>query len=150
MAELKNAVMGVVALLFMASASVTIFGFALANNAASGGAGTDVPFPLLNQTEVFTAQVTEYSQQLSNSTQSASSQPSASNAFTGIGALSQAGTAAISLSFNMMGILLAMIASVGASLTPIGIPPIVTVFAIISVTIGIVYAILAAVFKWWL
>jgi len=150
MAELKNIVMSVVALLFVASAIVTVYSYAIVNNATNGGSGSSIPFPLMNQTVAYTAQMTQFSQQLSNSTESASTQPSASNAFTGIGALSQAGTAAISLSFSSLSILITMIASVGTSLIPIGIPPIVFAFGVLSITIGLVFAILAAVFKWWI
>lgn len=150
MAELKNYVMSALALLFVASAAVSIFSFAVVNNVKNGGDGGTVAFPLLNQTAVYTSQMENYAQQLSNATQSASTQPAAANAFTGIGALSQAGTAAISLAFDSLGMLLLMIGSLGISLIPIGVPPIVMAFGIISLTVGMVFAILAAVFKWWI
>ena len=152
MAELTKSVMGIVALLFMASASVTIFSYAMVNNIANGGGGTDIPFPLLNQTTAYTEQMNTYAQQLSNSTSQAATTPSASLSTLGggVGAITQAGTAAISLAFNSLSIVVTLIASAGATLTPIGIPPIVFVFGVISITIGIVFAILSAVFKWWI
>ena len=152
MAELKNMVMSLLTLLFVASAITTIFSFALVNNVASGGTGTSVPFPLLNQTTAYTTEMTTYSQQLSNSTSQAASTPSASLSTLGggVGAITQAGTAAISLSFGSIGILITMITSVGSTLVPLGVPPIVFAFGILTIVISITFAILAAVFKWWL
>ena len=152
MAELKNMIVGVIALLFVASVVVTIYSTALGNNIASGGSGTTVPFPLLNQTTAYNAQMTAFSQELSNSTSQAASQPSASlgSLGGGVGAITQAGTAAISLSFSSVGILITMITSMGVSLAPLGIPPIVFAFGITFITVTIVFAILAAVFKWWI
>ena len=152
MAELKNIVTALLTLLLVATAAVTIFSFALTNNVESGGTGTSVPFPLLNQTTAYTTEMTTYSQQLSNSTYQASSVPSASQSTLGggIGAITQAGTAAISLSFGSIGILITMISSVGTTLVPLGVPPIVFAFGILSIVIGITFAILGAVFKWWI
>jgi hypothetical protein len=152
MAELKNMVMGLLALLFVASAITTIFSFALVNNIANGGTGASVPFPLLNQTTAYTTDMTTYSQELSNATSQASTTPSASQSTLGggIGAITQAGTAAISLSFNSMGMLVTMITSMGTTLAPLGVPPIVFDFGILTIVISITFAILAAVFKWWL
>jgi len=152
MAELKNMVMSLLTLLFVASAITTIFSFALVNNIASGGTGTSVPFPLLNQTTAYTTEMTTYSQQLSNSTSQAASTPSASLSTLGggVGAITQAGTAAVSLSFGSIGILITMITSVGSTLVPLGVPPIVFAFGILTIVISITFAILAAVFKWWL
>ena len=152
MAELKNMVMSLLTLLFVASAAVTVFSFALVNNIASGGTGTSVPFPLLNQTVAYTTEMTTYSSTLSNSTSQAATTPSASQSTLGggIGAITQAGTAAISLSFNSIGMLITMITSVGTTLVPLGVPPIVFSFGVLFMVIGITFAILAAVFKWWL
>jgi hypothetical protein len=96
--------------------------------------------------------MTNYSQQLSNSTSQAASTPSATSATLGggIGAITQAGTAAISLSFNSMGMLVTMITSMGTTLVPLGVPPIVFTFGILTIVIGIAFAILSAVFKWWI
>lgn len=152
MAELKNMVMAVIALLFVSAAVVSIYSQALVNNLASGGSGTDIPFPLANQTAAYTAQMTTFSQQLSNSTETASSTPSAGlgSLGGGIGAITQAGTGAVSLSFSSITILLGMIASFAVSLGPLGVPPIVFAFGVLFVVVGITFAILAAVFKWWL
>ena len=152
MAELKNMVMSLLTLLFVASAIVTVFSFALVNNIASGGTGTSVPFPLLNQSIAYTNSMTTYSQELSNSTSQAATTPSASLSTLGggVGAITQAGTAAISLSFNSMGMLVTMITSIGTTLTPLGVPPIVFAFGILMVVISITFAILGAVFKWWI
>ena len=151
MAELKNMIMSLLTLLFVASAIVTVFSFALVNNIASGGTGASVPFPLLNQTTAYTTDMTTYSQQLSNSTSQAATTPSASQSTLGggIGAITQAGTAAISLSFNSIGMLVTMIASVETSLSP-WVPPIVFAFGKLMIIISIAFAILAGVFKWWL
>lgn len=152
MAELKNMVMSLLTLLFVASAITTIFSFALVNNIASGGTGSSVPFPLLNQSVAYTASMTNYSQELTNSTSQAASTPSASLSTLGggVGAITQAGTAAISLSFNSMGMLVTMITSMGTTLAPLGVPPIVFVFGILMIVISITFAILSAVFKWWI
>lgn len=148
MAELKNIVMSLVALLFVATACVTVFSSALVNNVASGGTGTSVPFPLMNQSVAYTSQMTNFSAQLSNSTLAVSTQPDAANAFAGLLATSQAATAAVSLSFSSMTMLLSMIASVGVSLVPIGVPPIVFAFGALMIVITVAFAILQAVFKW--
>jgi hypothetical protein len=152
MAELKNYVMSVIAVLFIATAAVSIYAVALSNNLASGGSGTDVPFPLLNQTTAYTAQMNTFSEQMANSTLSAASTPSAGlgSLGGGIGAITQAGTGAVSLSFSSISILITMLSSFMVSLTPVGVPPIVFGFGILTVTVSIVFAILAAVFKWWI
>jgi hypothetical protein len=152
MAELKNTVMFLLAILFIATATVTIFSTALTNNIANGGSGSTVPFPLQNQTAGYNAQMTQYSQQLSNSTSQAASSPSSSLSTIGggVGAITQAGTAAISLSFNSMGILLMMITSIQTSLVPLGIPAVVFAFGTLAIVVGVTFAILAAVFKWWI
>jgi hypothetical protein len=152
MAELQNAVMAVIALLFVSAAVVTIYSSALSNNIASGGVGTTVPFPLAAQTDSWNAQMANFSQQLANQTETAAGQPSvgASAIGAGIGAVTTAGTGAISLSFGSITILLQMLSSFAVSLAPMGVPPIVFAFGVLSVSIGITFAILAAVFKWWI
>ena len=151
MAELKSAVMGLLTVLFVATATVSLYSFALTNNTNNGGSGTTISFPLQNQIAGYKAQMNNYSSQLANATMSASDAPSASlSSIGGIGALTTAGTAAISLSFSAVGILITMVASVGVSLVPLGIPDFVFGFGILGIAIGIIFAILAAVFKWWI
>ena len=148
MAELKNMVMSLLTVLFVAASTATVFSFAMTNNVESGGSGDSVSFPLMNQTAAYTTQMETYSQQLSNSTSQAAATPSAS--LGGIGAIGQAGSAAISLSFSSIGILITMISSIGTTLIPMGVPGIVFAFGTLSIIIGITFAILAAVFKWWI
>jgi hypothetical protein len=152
MAELKNMVMAVIALLFVSAAAVSIYSSALVNNLASGGSGTSVPFPLQNQTVAYTAQMTTFSQQLANGTDTAASTPSAGlgSLGGGIGAITSAGTGAISLSFSSITILLEMNSSFAVSLGPLGVPLIVFAFGVLYISVGITFAILASVFKWWI
>jgi hypothetical protein len=152
MAELQNAVMAVIALLFVSAAVVSIYSSALANNILSGGTGTTVPFPLANQTDTWNTQMTTFSQQMANSTETAASAPSAGlgSIGGGIGAITTAGTGAISLSFGAISILLEMVSSFAVSLGPLGVPPIVFAFGVLTIAVGITFAILAAVFKWWI
>lgn len=148
MADLKSIVMGLLTIMFVAASAVTIFSFAMTNNVANGGSGETVPFPLINQTEAYTSQMTTYSQQLSNSTLAVSTQPDAANAFAGLLATSQAATSAISLSFSSLSILLTIVASIGVSLIPLGVPPLVFAFGALMLVVVVVFAILTAVFKW--
>lgn len=148
MADLKNIVMGVLTILFIATASVTVFSFALTNNISNGGSGSTVSFPLINQTAAYSAEMTNYSAQLSNSTAELAIKPDAANAFSGLVATTQAATSAVSLSFSSMSMLLTMIASVGVSLVPLGVPSAVVAFGALMITVTVAFAILAAVFKW--
>ena len=43
-----------------------------------------------------------------------------------------------------------MIASFAVSLGPMGVPSIVFAFGVLFIVVGIAFAILAAVYKWWL
>ena len=150
MAELKNMVMTLIAVLFIASSIVTIYSVALTNNLNNGGSGESVPFPLINQTQAYTQQMDTFSRQLANGTETASTQPQGGSIQGGIGAITTAGTGAVSLSFGALSILLAMIGSLGVTFSALGIPGIVAAFGIIAISVGIVFAILAAVFKWWI
>lgn len=151
MAELKNYVMTVVALLFVATASVTIYSTALINNVANGGNSTTPEFALLNQTQGYTDQMSNFSTDLAKSTYAASSTQDWTTALvSGIGAITQAGTGAIALTFSSIKIMIGMVGSMGPLMGSFGIPGWVQGFAIMSITIGIVFAILAALYKWWL
>ena len=145
-------VMAVIAILFVSSAIVSVYSVASTNNIASGGNSTSVPFQLQNQTVAYTAEMTTFSEQMANSTLTASSTPSSAlgSLGGGIGAITQAGTGAISLSFSSITILLGLVSTFGLSLVPLGVPPIVFVFGVLFISVGIVFAILAAVFKWWI
>jgi len=148
MSDLRGIVVGLIAILFIATASVTIFSNALTNNVASGGDGTTVPFPLQNQTTAFNSKMTTYSSQLANQTLDVSTQPDAANAFAGLLATSQAASTAISLAFDASGILFTLVASAGVSLVPLGVPAILFAFGALMVGVIVTFAILAAVFKW--
>lgn len=151
MAELKNYVISVIMILFVATASVTMYSTALVNNIANGGNSTNTSFPLLNQTQSYTEQMTNFSNDLAKSTYSAGSTQDWVSALTGgIGAITQAGTGAISLTFSSINIMISMLTSLIPTLGMVGIPPFVIGFGILSITVGIVFAILAALYKWWL
>lgn len=153
MADLKNYVMAVIAILFVSTAMVTIFSTALVNNAANGGNSTNTSFPLMNATQGFTNKMTNFSNDLAKSTYSAgTTQDWVSSLTGGIGAITQAGTGAISLVFSSINIMIDILLLLPATLTMIGIPGInfVVGFGILSITVGIVFAILAALYKWWI
>jgi len=151
MAELKNYVMSVVALLFIATASVTIYSTALVNNIANGGNSTGTQFLLLDQTQNFTNQMSNFSDDLAKSTYAASSTQDWTTALVaGIGAITQAGAGANALTFSSINILIGMTSAIGPVAANVGVPGWVMGFGILSITIGIVFAILAALYKWWL
>jgi hypothetical protein len=151
MAELKNYVMAVLAIVFVSVVSVSIYSSALTNNLASGGSGTNMSFALLNQSAAYQEQMQNFSKDFSKSTsQAASTQTTGWDTLSGgIGMITQAGTGAISLTLGSMGVLITMLGSL-ADMSALGIPPVVSTFGIIFVTLSIVFAVLAAVFKWWL
>ena len=145
MAELKNLVVGFVFVLLVATVAVQIYA-----QAATNGGYTNAPnFPMSAQIANYSAQTTNLTSSLATGTSSAASAPTAANAFTGIGALSQAGAQAITLTFSSLGMMLSMVVDAQMALGFI-IPPWVFGFGIISVSLVMVFAILAAVFKWWI
>lgn len=150
MAELQNYVFAVLALLFITSGMTFIFSNAIINNVASGG-NASTTFPLLNQSIGFTNNMTIYSQQLANGTNTAAGVTSSPALLGGgIGAITTAGTGAISLAFNSVFILLGMLSTMGATVVPLGVPGIVVTYGLLFIVIGVVFSILAGVFKWWL
>jgi hypothetical protein len=151
MAELKTYVMSVIAILFVATASVTMYSTALVNNIANGGNSTNTSFPLLNQTALYTAQMTNYSNDLAKSTYAAgTTQDWVGSLMGGIGTITQAGTGAISLTFSAINIMISILTSLVPTLGMIGIPSFILGFGLLSITVGIVFAILAALYKWWI
>ena len=155
MAELKNYVMAVIALLFVATVSISIYSTALVNNVASGGNSTNTSFPLLNQTKGYTEQMTNFSNDLAKSTYAASNTQDWVGALVGgIGAITQTGTGAIALTFSSINIMLGMMLSLTPTLGMIGIPSwiagFVVGFGMLAISVSIVFAVLAAVYKWWL
>jgi len=138
-------VIGFIFVLLVATVCVQIY----AQASVTGGYTNAPDFPLASQIENYTADTNLMSQSLANGTSSTASTSTASNAFTGIGALSQAGSQAVSLTFASLGMMLSMIVSVQTAMAFI-IPPWVFGFGLIFVSLMMVFAILAAVFKWWL
>ena len=144
MAELKNMVVGFVFVLLVTTISVQIYA-----QAATNGGYTSAPtFPLSSQIANYTANTQNLTSSLANGTSSAAALPNPSNAF-GMGAIGQAGAQAITLTFESLGMMLSMIASAQTALGFI-IPPWIFGFGIIFVSMLMVFAILAAVFKWWI
>lgn len=150
MAELKNYVLALVATLFIATVAVSIYSTALTNNVASGGTSSP-SFPLLNETQGYTDQMTNFSNDLAKATYAASSTQDWTTAFVGgIGAIVQAGTGAIALTFSSIKILIGMMSSLIPTLGMMGIPGFVIGFGILAIAVSIVFAILAALYKWWI
>ena len=151
MADLKNYVMAVIAILFVATVSVSVYSTALAHNVANGGNSTNTAFPMLNQTQAFTNRMSNFSTGLSKSTYAASSTQDWVSALAGgIGAITQAGTGAISLTFGAIGVLIDMMMSLMFNSTMFGIPGWVITFGIMAITTSIVFAVLGALYKWWI
>jgi hypothetical protein len=150
MADLSAYVITVIVILFIAAGSSSIFSIAMGNNVANGGVGQTIPFPLLNQTSTYNAQMTNMTNSMAEGTANMGSAATLSNAATGLGVLSQAGTQTILLAFSSLGILLGMIGSIALTLTAIGVPSFVFAFGFMLVSALLVFALLKAVFKWWL
>lgn len=146
MAELKNMVVAFIFVLLVTTVAVQIYA-----QAASNGGYTNSPaFPLSAQVANYTNRTYALTQSLSAGTSNVSAAPVASNVFTGIGGqTTQAGVQAVSLTFDSLGMMLSMIATSQSALGFI-IPPWVFGYGLIFVSLIMVFAILAAVFKWWL
>ena len=135
----------------MATVGSYIFSVGVTNNLASGGVGSSAEFPLANQTTIYTQQMSEFSSSVANATSDAGNQPAAADAFSGISELSQAGAQAATLSFSSLSMFITLIGSIQTTLIMVGIPPFVFTFAIIFISIGVVFAMLTAIFgigKW--
>lgn len=144
--------MGLIAVLFVATSITSIYAIAISNNLQNGGGGATTPFNLLNQTEGYSARMQTFSNQMANGTMTAASTPPAAGGAVagGIGAIAQAGTSAISLSADALGILLSLIGAFIVSLGWFSIPPALIGFGVLAISVGMIFAILAAVFKWWI
>lgn len=121
----------------------------LYSQAAMNGNYTSAPdFPMASQVANYTATSNAMSSSLANATSESAASPNPANTF-GLGAIGQAAAQAITLTFSSLGMMLAMVSSTQAALAFI-IPPWIFTFGMIFITLIMVFAILAAVFKWWI
>ena len=149
MAELKNMILTLVFTLFVATAMIAMYSVAVSNSVANGGSG--VSDNALNASLTnYTNKLDTFQQVFANSTQSAAEAPATESPTAGIGSLATAGAAAVSVTWDSLGIMLGLISTSITTLAPLGVPAYVSGFGLVFVTLIMGFAILAAVFKWWL
>ena len=148
MAELKNIIVSVVFLLFIATAFVSMYSSAVQNNITNGGSGETVPFPLLNQTAAYTARMNNFSATMANATINAADSPTASTG--GLGVVTQVGAQALTLSIDSLGMLIGMISATMQTLGFFGLPPFVYAFGILAISVTFIYVLAGVVLKWWI
>ena len=149
MAELKNMVLTLVFVLLVGTALVSMYSVAVVNNVANGGVGA--PDNNLNQTIAnYTAKMDTFKTTFTNATDAAGTAPVTDSASTAIGALSTAGAAAISVTWDSLGMMLGLLTTSANTVSFLGIPSYVLGYGLVFITLIMGFAILAAVFKWWI
>ena len=149
MAELKNMVLTLVFVLLVATAMMSMYSVSITNNVANGGGG--VPDNNLNQTIWnYSSKLDTFKNTFTNATDAAGTAPVTDSSATAIGALSTAGAAAISVTWDSLGMMLGLLTTSANTVSFLGIPSYVLGYGLVFITLLMGFAILAAVFKWWI